>query len=96
MNRMTEIEALTEGLTVIETFAMPATTPADRAEFGARLADELAAAVDTLMGDPELSHRQRSALDVVLQGLGALHVECDELAEEFRQVEGFAGLLGVA
>lgn len=94
-HQLTEEQATAEGLSVIDPGAS-SPAPVNRASYGARLADELAAAVDTLLTDPELSHRQRVALEVVLDGLGALHVDLDELAEEFRQVGVFAGLLGVA
>ncbi|MFK4091099.1 hypothetical protein ACI2LF_43740 [Kribbella sp. NPDC020789] len=87
MNQMTQTQALAEGLTVITPApALPEqNSPAARAGLASILAGQIAAVVDTLSTDPELNHRHRSALEVVLQGLGALHVDLDELADDCRE-----------
>jgi hypothetical protein len=85
MIAMTEAQALAEGLTVMGPDGVPAyETPADRAERCAVAADELAAVVESMLAAGRVTRR---GLEVIRDGLGELHVECDQLAEDVRQLE---------
>lgn len=92
MERMTEAEAIEAGLTTLIDLAGPAVeTPAETADRAARNADELAAMVERVRacGDG-------GELAMVSDGLGALHVEFDMLAEHLRQGARVHGARGAA
>jgi hypothetical protein len=94
MIAMTEPEALAEGLRVLGPDGVPnQETPAERADRCARMADELAAVVDSMLAAGRVT---RNGLNVILARLGELHVDCDQLAEDFHHLQPQPPWEGVA
>jgi hypothetical protein len=89
MYAITEAQATAEGLTIV-TGELTAPTTIDRLTAASLAADALAARVEALLSAGSV---RRSDLLALSDGLGSLHVELDELADERRQAEKAGHLL---
>jgi hypothetical protein len=84
MHNMTDAQATAEGLTVVSGLPVAPVTVVDRLTAASETADVLAALVEALLSAGKV---RRSDLVALSNGLGHLHVELDELADERRRIE---------
>jgi len=82
MYEMTESQATAEGLSVVAGLPVAPVTVVDRLTAASETADTLAAVVEALLS---VGRVRRSDLTALSNGLGYLHVELDELADERRR-----------
>ncbi|WP_367920988.1 hypothetical protein [Nocardioides ginsengisoli] len=88
---MTDAQATAEGLTVVPGLPVAPVTVVDRLAAASDTADVLAAVVEALLSAGKV---RRSDLEALSNGLGHLHVELDELADERRRTDAASALAG--